>query len=105
MSDAFRVLLTMEVAAGREREFEEQWLKVGRVVADHPDNLGQWFARSADEPNRFAVISDWPDEETFRRFEKEPGHWELTGQLRQLRVSGDMSTWQVRHYLKGSGAR
>jgi heme-degrading monooxygenase HmoA len=104
MADAFRVLLTMEVAEGREQEFEEQWLKVGKVVSEHPDNLGQWFARSSERPHEFMIISDWPDEETFRRFEKEPGHWELTGQLRQLRVSGGMSTWQVLHYLPGAGA-
>jgi heme-degrading monooxygenase HmoA len=100
----FRVELCMDVRDGTEAEFEQAWLAVGRVVAEHPANLGQWFSRDAEVPGRYVIVSDWPDEESFRRFEKEPGHWELTGKLRALRKSGSMNTMTVLHHLAGAGA-
>jgi quinol monooxygenase YgiN len=98
----FRVQLTMQVDPANAAEFEAAWLAVGQTVAEHPSNIAQWFARSRGNPGTYYIVSDWPDEETFRRFEKEPGHWEITGQLRKLRVAGDMTTVDVLHHLPGA---
>jgi len=104
-SEVFRVELTMEITDGHEEEFEQAWLAVGQVVAEHPANLAQWFSRDTEHHGRYVIISDWPDEETFRQFEKEPGHWELTGRLRALRKSGSMTTMTVLRHLVGAGAQ
>lgn len=101
----FRVELTMEVLPGREQEFEQAWLEVGKVVSSHPHNLAQWFSVDCESKSRYVIISDWPDEATFRRFEKTPGHFELTGKLRALRASGSMTTMHVLHHLEGAGSR
>ncbi|KAF4407481.1 MULTISPECIES: antibiotic biosynthesis monooxygenase family protein [Streptomyces] len=100
----FRVILTLRVAPGRQQEFEDTWIGVGRAVAGHPANIAQWLVRSQENPDTYYIISDWPDEQSFRSFEKEPGHWELTGKLRELRVSGGMDTTTVLHHLPGPRA-
>ncbi len=100
----FRVELVMEVDPAHGREFEDVWLQVGKVVAEHPANIAQWLSRSDGENARFVIVSDWPDEKSFREFEYEPGHKELTGRLRELRKSGSMSTMTVLHHLAGAGA-
>lgn len=100
----FRVELTMDVRPGSEDEFEDAWMAVGAAVAQYPDNLDQWLSRSREAPGRYVIASDWPDEDAFRRFEKAPGHAELTGKLRELRTSGSMATMTVLHHLPGVGS-
>jgi heme-degrading monooxygenase HmoA len=100
----FRVMLTMEIQPGREREFEETWLKIGDRVAGHPANLGQWLVRSEDDASTYHVVSDWVDEESFREFERTGGHAEHRRMLQPLRFGGSMTTGTVLTYLPGSGS-
>ncbi|MGW1979478.1 antibiotic biosynthesis monooxygenase family protein [Streptomyces sp. NPDC001889] len=97
----FRVVLTLRIAPGRHQEFEDTWIEVGRSVARQPASIGQWLVRSLERTDTYYIISDWPDEESFRTFEKDPHHWELTGRLRELRISGTMDTSAVVHHLPG----
>ncbi len=62
MAEAFRVMLRFEIKPGMTAGFEQTWLEVGKVITDHPANLGQWLMRSADEENVYHVMSDWIDE-------------------------------------------
>lgn len=98
----FRVELTMEVAPGKERQFEEAWLEVGRAVAEHPDNIAQWLATSREAPGRYIIVSDWPDEASFRKFEQAHEQAELTEKLRTMRVRGHMECQTVLHHLPGA---
>lgn len=100
----FRVELTMEVAPGKEQQFEQAWLEVGQSVAEHPDNIAQWLATSREKPGRYVIVSDWPDEATFRRFEQAHEQAELTEKLRTMRIRGSMETQTVLHYLAGARA-
>lgn len=97
----FRVALTMDVQAGNEQAFEQAWLEVGRAVAEHPDNIAQWLATSLEAPGRYIIVSDWPDEASFRKFEQAHEQAELTQKLRTLRVRGTMETQTVLHHLVG----
>jgi heme-degrading monooxygenase HmoA len=98
----FRVELTMEVQPGNEQAFEQAWLEVGRAVAEHPDNIAQWLATSRDAPGRYLIVSDWPDEASFRRFEQAHEQAELTQKLRTMRARGTMETMTVLHHLPGA---
>jgi len=100
-----RVELIMEVESERKVEFEEAWLEVGRVVAAHPENIAQWLSVRRDDSHQYVIISDWPDEAAFRRFEKEAGHIELTSKLHALRKKGSMTMQDVIYYLPGEKAQ
>ncbi len=101
----FRVMLTMRIVPGREREFEETWLSIGNAVTSHPANLGQWLARSSDEPHTYLIVSDWVDEPQFREFERSDGHLRHRERLHPLREGGTMTTMAVLHHLTGDGVR
>jgi heme-degrading monooxygenase HmoA len=98
----FRVELTMEVAPGNEQQFEEAWLEVGKAVSEHPDNIAQWLATSREAPGKYVIVSDWPDEASFRRFEQAHEQAELTQKLRMMRTRGSMETQTVLHHLSGA---
>nr|AJD20007.1 bifunctional cyclase/monooxygenase [uncultured bacterium] len=102
---AFRVLLKMHIHEGMEQEFEETWLRVGKVVTDHPANLGQWLSRSADEKGVFYIMSDWVSEPEFRAFEHSDAHVEHRKKLHPYRSGGSMSTMHVAQALVGRAAR
>lgn len=101
----FRVELTMEVNPGSEQQFEEAWLEVGKAVANDPDNIAQWLTTSREAPGRYFIVSDWPDEASFRRFEQAHEQHELTQKLRTLRARGRMETQTVLHHLPGARDR
>lgn len=101
----FRVALTMDVHPGKEKEFERVWVEVAQTVADHPDNIGQWLSASLEAPGRYFIISDWPDEPTFRRFEQSWEHAAHLEKLRTVRAKGSMETMTVLHHLPGARAR
>lgn len=101
----FRVELTMEVSPGNEQPFEQAWLEVGKAVSEHPDNIAQWLASSRESPGRYVIVSDWPDEASFRRFEQAHEQAELTQKLRTLRARGTMETMTVLYHLSGARDR
>ncbi len=101
----FRVELTMDIQPGNEQEFERVWLEVGQTVAAHPDNISQWLSASSEAPGRYLIVSDWPDEETFRRFEQSWEHAAHLEKLRTVRARGTMETMTVLHHLPGARDR
>jgi heme-degrading monooxygenase HmoA len=100
----YRIMLTMKILPGRDREFEETWLTVGDRISRHPANLGQWFVRSQDEASTYFVVSDWTDEESFREYERSPKHEEHRKTLQPLLAGVAMLTGTVLTYLTGAGA-
>lgn len=100
----YRVELIMDVDPLLADEFESVWLAVGKHVAAHPDNVAQWLSRSDDPPGRYVIVSDWPDQATFQRFETDPGHRAITSRLRSLRLAGSMTGMTVVHHLPGQAA-
>lgn len=95
----FRVLLRMQAAPGKERDFPGTWLAVGETIAVQPGNLGQSLMRSHDEPGVFYVLSDWVDEEHFRGFEHSAGHAENRRRLRTVRAGVSMTTMWLIHSI------
>lgn len=100
----FRVIITMKIHPGGEREFEETWLKIGDLVNGHPANLGQWLVRSEKDASTYYIVSDWVDEERFREFEQSDVHREHRRMLNPLRASGSMATGTVLASLPGAAA-
>lgn len=95
----FRVMLRLEIVAGRETEFENAWLGVGDVITGQPTNLGQWLLKSTGEPGVYYIMSDWLNEPTFREFEHSTEHIEHRKKLHPFRAGGSMTTMQVVRHL------
>jgi heme-degrading monooxygenase HmoA len=104
MSQVFRVVLEIEVAAGRGAGFETAWRPVADAIGLDPANLGQWLLRDAGRPDRYVVVSDWLDEERFRRFETSAAHVANRRALAPYRVGGSMHTTViVAHHERADG--
>ncbi|MBH1935799.1 antibiotic biosynthesis monooxygenase [Streptomyces sp. AV19] len=97
----FRVMLRMDIAPGRERDFERTWERVARRIAAEPANLGQALARDVTESGVYHVVSDWTDEPAFREFERSEAHAGHRRRLRPFRLSGRMSVTRIVYELGG----
>jgi heme-degrading monooxygenase HmoA len=86
----FRVVLRLRIHAGQEEEFERVWAANTAAVADHPANLGQFLARSADSESTYYIGSDWVDEPGFREFENSREHVEHRQKLHPYRSHGSI---------------
>lgn len=96
-----RVVLRMEIVPGKEREFEDVWLDIGRVIARSPANRGQVLARADEQSvgSVYYVFTDWADEAGFRAFELSAEHVENRRRLGPLRAGGDMTVTSIVHRL------
>lgn len=94
-----RVLLHIDVASGREAEFETLWQEHARYVNTVPGNRGQSLLRRTGQPGGYVVITDWTDEPTFREFEKSEAQQEYLKRLWPMRVSGMMVLTETVHSL------
>jgi heme-degrading monooxygenase HmoA len=103
-TEAFRVMLRMQIKPGMEADFERVWLEIGDSVTSHPANLGQWLSRSAEEPGVYYIVSDWTDEPQFREFEHSDGHLTHRQKLHPFRSGGSMTTMHVIAHLPGAAA-
>ncbi|GAA3882059.1 antibiotic biosynthesis monooxygenase [Saccharothrix violaceirubra] len=101
----FRVQLRMEIKPGHEADFERVWREIGDAVTGHPANLGQWLARSLEEPGIYYITSDWVDEPRFRDFETSEGHLRHRTRLHPFRSGGSMTTMTVVAALGGGRSR
>lgn len=101
-SSTFRVMLTMSIRPGLEREFERTWHQVGRTIVQHPANLGHWLSRSAEEESVYYIVSDWVDEPRFREFEHSAAHVEHRSALHPYRSGGSMATMHVVYEMSGA---
>ncbi|MFI6942069.1 antibiotic biosynthesis monooxygenase family protein [Streptomyces sp. NPDC050418] len=102
----FRVMLRLEIEAGREEEFEKAWLSGTDAVTGHPANLGQSLSKEAD--GTYVIVSDWVDEPWFREFEESAAHLEHRATLHPFRTGGTFHVMEVLHSIRGSaeiGAR
>ena len=100
--EVFRVMLRMEIRAGMEKEFEKTWYKVGGAITEHPANIRQWLARSADDECVYYVVSDWTDEPGFREFERSERHLEHRTRLHPYRSHGSMTTMRIVYEMAGA---
>ncbi|MZD07785.1 antibiotic biosynthesis monooxygenase [Streptomyces sp. SID5785] len=98
----FRVMLRLEIEAGREAEFEKAWLSGTDAVTGHSANLGQSLSREPD--GTYVIVSDWVDEPQFRRFEESPAHLEHRATLHPFRKGGTFHVMEVLHTLRGEAA-
>jgi heme oxygenase (mycobilin-producing) len=103
-SSVFRVMLRLNIIPGKEREFEQTWLEIGKVVTDQDANIGQWLLRSNDEDGVYYIMSDWVDEPRFRAFERSDEHVEHRQKLHPYRTGGSMATMRVVFDLRGGAA-
>ncbi|MGW4200408.1 putative quinol monooxygenase [Streptomyces sp. NPDC004726] len=99
MTPGLRVLLRIEITAGREAEFEELWRDHARTVRAFPDNHGQQLLRQAGEPGHYTVLTDWTDEPSFRAFEQSPEQQAYLRRLWPMRSSGEMRLLEPLHEL------
>ncbi|AUG78912.1 antibiotic biosynthesis monooxygenase [Kitasatospora sp. MMS16-BH015] len=97
-----RVILRMDIAPGREAEFEAVWLEIGGLIGAQPANRGQMLVRSAEEGEGqvYHVFTDWADEPSFRAFELSAEHVEHRRRLRPLRIGGGMTVTRIVHDLR-----
>jgi heme-degrading monooxygenase HmoA len=95
MSGAFRVMLTMQIHPGREREFEAAWSANSAVVTKQPANLGHTLARSTEDPALYTITSEWVDEPAFRAYETSAEHLHHRAQLHPYRSAGSFHTMTV----------
>ena len=103
MTGTFRVLLTMRVTPEHAGDFERVWADIAAAIAAEPACLGQELWRDAAEPDRYHVISDWADEETFRRFERGTAHVGHRHRLAPLRSEVTMTTMRPRRRHDSAG--
>jgi quinol monooxygenase YgiN len=101
---AFRMHIRMEVAPGTEQDFEKGWLALAQAAQEHPANLDQWLARSAEDSCVFYLVTDWTGPEGYQEFVASPGFREHIGALRAARVSDVMRPAAVLHHLRGAAA-
>lgn len=94
-----RVLLQLEVAQGRERDFEELWRAHSAHVRSLPDNHGQALLRRTDNPSGYVILTDWTDEDAFRAFERSAAQQEYLKKLWPMRTSGAMALLTTVHEL------
>ncbi|MEU4563489.1 antibiotic biosynthesis monooxygenase family protein [Actinoplanes sp. NPDC023936] len=95
MSGVFRVLLTMRIDPDRDAEFEQAWTEIARVISREPANLAQELYR---EPGPvYHVVTDWTDEESFRRFETSEAHRGNRARLDPYRRAVRMTTMRLVH--------
>ena len=97
-----RALLEMKVRAGDESRFEAAWREVARVAAAAPGNLRQALLRDPDDTTRYLISTDWESLDAFRNFERSPAQDQLTAPLRALRVSAQMSLFEIRSIFDGT---
>jgi heme-degrading monooxygenase HmoA len=100
----FRVALRMQIRPGQEQAFEEAWLAGADVITDQPANLGQWLFASAEETGVYHIVSDWTDEESFRRYELSDTHFVHRTKLHPYRESGSMATMTMVYAMAKEGA-
>jgi heme-degrading monooxygenase HmoA len=96
---AFRVMLTMRIHVGREREFEEAWSAGSATVTAQPANLAHTLARVTDDPTLYHITSEWADEASFRRYEESTEHLAHRATLHPFRSEGSMATMTVVHHV------
>ncbi|AEB44709.1 MULTISPECIES: antibiotic biosynthesis monooxygenase family protein [Micromonospora] len=97
MIGVFRVLLTMQVDPDRSTEFEQVWGEVARSIGQESANLAQELYR---EPGSvYHVVTDWTDEESFRRFETSESHRGHRARLDPFRCAVRMTTMRLVHRL------
>jgi heme-degrading monooxygenase HmoA len=88
---ALRILLQIDVQAGREREFEQLWCEHSSWIRELPDNHGQWLLRRTDNASGYVILSDWTDEDAFRAFERSEPQQEYLKRLGPIRAGGVMA--------------
>lgn len=86
-----RVLLSIEIHAGQQDEFEQLWWEHARTVANDSANLGQSLSVQTDSAANYVVITDWADEPAFRAFERSNAQQEYLKRLWPLRAGGSMT--------------
>lgn len=91
----YRVVIRIEIEHGTGPAFEHAWTAVGDSVSHFDGNLGQWFARSANERDTYYITSDWVDEQAFQRMERSERHRKHRRIIDRFRVGGAMTAARV----------
>ncbi|HKT06229.1 MAG TPA: antibiotic biosynthesis monooxygenase [Rugosimonospora sp.] len=99
----FRVMLTLNIHPGMEREFEQAWLAADGDLTGQRANLGRWLLRSSTEDSVYFIISDWTDEPSFREFENSEVHLTHRKKLHPYRSGGGFETMRVVYHRTDAG--
>jgi heme-degrading monooxygenase HmoA len=92
---ALRVLLQIDIQAGRSERFEQLWHDHAARVATLPDNHGQTLLRRTDRADSYVVLTDWTDEAAFRSFEQSGPQQTYLKELWAIRAGGSMTLLDV----------
>lgn len=90
MTAGLRVLLRIDIAPGREAEFEELWRSHAEYIRALADNHGQQLLRLHGGSGSYTVLTDWTDEPSFRAFEQSAEQQAYLKRLWPLRAGGEM---------------
>lgn len=74
---------------GRSADLERTYHEISRRLAGTPGLLGNELWRSADDPDGYAVMSEWKDLAAFQTWADDPEQHQATTALRAYRRPGD----------------
>ncbi|MEV5238377.1 antibiotic biosynthesis monooxygenase [Streptomyces cinnamoneus] len=92
----FRAVVSLRLRPGTAPEFEQTWSRIAADVRAQPANRGQWLVADSGDPERYEIVSDWQDEESFRAFERSEAHQGHRSLLAPFRKEVSMRTYAVR---------
>jgi heme-degrading monooxygenase HmoA len=101
----FRVVVDLHMTPAGSARFEALWPTIADEVAAVDGCLGQWLLRPDSGRGAVVIMSDWVDEEAFRRFERGPvhaGHRDLIG---PMRIGGGFRALRVVGHRPGTVPR
>jgi heme-degrading monooxygenase HmoA len=89
-------VLRVRVAPDREREFLERYAALGaRIEEGLEGHVAHQLCRSADEPDRWVLLSYWESLEDSERWERSPDHAALTLPLRDCFLEAERAGYVV----------
>lgn len=91
MSTGVRVLLYVADPPGAPGSVEEAYHAVSHALAGTPGLVANTLLRSVDDPQAFAVLSEWTDLAAFRAWEETSDHRQDTAPLRPMQDAGRSS--------------
>lgn len=95
MSAAVRVLLYVTDPDRAPGSVEAAYHAVSRALEGTPGLVGNTLLRALDDPQAFAILSEWADLRAFRTWENGSEHRGTTASLRPLQDSSRNEAFRI----------
>ena len=92
-----RFLLRVRVPKDREEDFLKRYAALARRIEEGlPGHIVHELWQSADQPDRWAIVSHWESLEASRAWDQSAEHKALTLPLRECWVEAERSSYALR---------